>query len=1006
MVTVLFADLSGFTRLSEQLDPEVVQSLQNELFEELTEAVEAFGGFVDKFIGDALLVLFGAPVAHENDPERALGAALDMIRRTAEVDRRWQGRLGQSLTLHVGVNTGQVVAGGFGAGSARSYSVTGDTVNTAQRLQSLAKSSEILVGPATVRLARHAFAFESLGDVSLRGKAGSVLVHRLVGPLEERRTARGLEAFGLRTPLIGREAEIGRLLASLEQACNGTAQLVRLVAEAGVGKSRLVNEFIARIGEDSRSQNVAVRLTTCSPLGGESYATLGSVLRSASGMLPNEPPARTREKLAALLDELGLDGEEAGRLTPLLYHVLGLGDPAGALRHVEAEQLHRQILYAVRVIIERRLALSPLLIVVEDVHWADAVSLEALRFVMDRLERSRLMLLITERPDAERDRLLSSRFSHTTLRLRPFKAEEGGMLLDALFGAAWAGVEAVGLRDRILYRAGGNPLFIEEIVRGLVEVGVLERTNDGWRVHHRAEIDEIPATIQAMLLARVDRLPPEGRRLAQEAAVVGPTFEASLIRAIAADPTGLETGIEALCDAGIIEEVAGGASLSSRCYRFTQLLLQDTIYQNLLLQRRAELHLRIGSALEKRHGAQPERLEDITSLGHHFSRSTMREKGAGYLMAAGDRAREIYANEDAVRFYEQALAAIESSERSPLALQLAERIADLCSTSGRRDLAQRHYGAALSAYRSANDDQSVARLLRKQGRLLWNAGLRAAAEASYAEAAATLTGVDAPVEQAQLLQERARLAFRLGDHDSAMKWAEEALDQVARLPSDARPEERREAAHAAAEALNTKGIALARLGRNFDAVREVERSVEAARSAELCSATCRGYTNLSVLYTIVDPKRAIDVCKEGLEVACRIGDLGFQARLLANLAVASCTFTDRCGTEGVPAAKRAIEIDRDLDQREHLAVPLIVLGQIHQCHSEPELAERSYTEALTVALETGEPQQLFPCYDGLATLCLDRDDLAAADRYFSLARDVCARNGLNPETLVVLPFLD
>ena len=227
-------------------------------------------------------------------------------------------------------------------------------------------------------------------------------------------------------------------------------------------------------------------------------------------------------------------------------------------------------------------------------------------------------------------------------------------------------------------------------------------------------------------------------------------------------------------------------------------------------------------------------------------------------------------------------------------------------------------------------------------------------------------------------------------------WANEALDSAASLAPDAGAESRREAARAIAEALNTKAVALARLGRSREAVREIEKSVEAAENAGLLSAACRGYTNLGVLYTTIDPTRAIAVCRRGLEVARRIGDLGFQARLLANLAVASCTFTDRCPEEGVPAAEKAIEIDRALDQREHLAVPLTVLAQIHQCHDAPELARRYYHEALEVAGETGEPQLLFPCYDGLATLCLDRDEMAEAERYFGMAQALCERHGIDP----------
>lgn len=518
---------------------------------------------------------------------------------------------------------------------------------------------------------------------------------------------------------------------------------------------------------------------------------------------------------------------------------------------------------------------------------------------------------------------------------------------------------------------------------------------------------DIPASIQALLLARVDRLPHDVRRLAQEAAVIGPRFDAALLSATATEPANVDTGLELLCDAEIVEEAAGANSMSLRSYRFTQTLLQDVIYQNLLLQRRIEMHGRIGAALERLCGDAPERLEDLILLGYHFSLSASKPRGVHYLSAAGDRARAIYANDDAIRLYQQALAAtLTAGDPGPGRLVLDERIGDLCAAAGRRSMAEEHYQTALEAHRAAGDRAAAARILRKLGRLLWDASKRSGAEAHYAEAAALLEGTDAPIEWAHLLQERGHLAFRLGDHATAARWADEALDYARSVPPDANKQAGLEAARAIAEALNTKGVALARLGRSADAVREVERSVAAAEAAGLLNAACRGYNNLGVLYTMVDPAQAIAVCRRGLDVAQRIGDLGFQARLLANLAVASCTFTDTCSDEGVPAAEKAIELDRALDQREHLPVPLIVLGQIYQCHGKPGLAARCYNEAIAVAKETGEPQQLFPCYDGLATLNLDRGDMPEAERYFALAHDVCARHGLDPQGLIVLPFLD
>lgn len=1012
-ISVLFADLSGFTAMSERLDPEIMQTLQNELFEELTAAVQGFGGFVDKFIGDALLALFGAPAAHEDDPERAVRAALDMIRRTEQLSERAKGYAGSPLQLHIGINTGHVVAGELGVGVAKSYSVTGDTVNTAQRLQSMAPPGEVMVGPLTHRLTRHAFSYESLGEITLKGKMGSVLVHRLKGPLDTPRAARGLDTLGLSAPLIGRDAELARVIGSLDRACGGAAQLVRLVGEAGIGKTRLVNEFVARVRDEDRFTAVAIRQAVCSPLGEQSYGTLAAVLRSAYGIGQKAGAAEAQAKLAEALSELGLAAEEAERLMPLYLHVLGLGDRDAASQHVEPEQLRRQIFFAIRTVFERRLALSPLLIIVEDLHWADAVSLEALRFLMDRLERTRLMLLFTHRPMLELDQFGSGRISHTTLRLPPLGDADGQRLLAAYFSHGWR--EPPGnLFSRILERASGNPLFVEEIIRGLIEGGTLERAGPQWRMKlDEAAAADIPASIQALLLARLDRLPHEVRRLAQEAAVIGPRFDTALLGATTTERAKVEAGLDLLCDAEIVEEVAGSNSMSLRSYRFTQTMLQDVIYQNLLLQRRIELHGRIGAALERLCGSEPERLEDLILLGHHFSLSATKPKGARYLRAAGDRARATYANDDAIRLYQQALAVLlTGAERGPEHVVLYERIADLCGTAGRRNMAEEHYQSTLEGYRTAGDRIGEARILRKLGRLLWDVGRRIQAETHYAEATELLGGTDAPVERAHLLewahllQERGRVAFRMGDHVAAAKWADEALRYARTVPADADKQAGLEAARAIAEALNTKAVALARLGRHQEAVREVEQSVAAAEAAGLLNAACRGYTNLGVLYTMVDPAQAMEVCRRGLDVARRIGDLGFQARLLANFAVACCTFTDRCSEEGVPAAERAIEIDRALDQREHLPVPLIVLGQIHQCHFRPELAAHCYNEAIEVAGETGEPQQLFPCYDGLATLNLDRGDMPEAERYFALAHDVCARHGLDPAGLIVLPFLD
>jgi adenylate cyclase len=1002
-VTVLFADLCNFTTLSEQTDPELLQTLQNELFEELTGAVNMFGGFVDKFIGDALLALFGAPQAHEDDPERALHSALEMIRRVGRIAERWRIRVSLPLALHIGVNTGTVVAGGLGAGNIKAYSVTGDTVNIAQRLQSMAEPGDILVGPVTHRLTRHAFSFSSLGTLPLRGKTEGVLVHRLTGRIEAASNPRGLSTLGLSAPMVGRDAELASLLRCLDAACAGVTQFVRLTGEAGAGKTRLITEFLGRVRSEPRFADVVVRQTACTSFGEPSYGTLAAIVRCAYDIGANDTADDARRQLSTGLGALDLTAADGERLMPLFLHILGFGDPGGVLKHLEPEQLRRQIFYAIRTILERRLERAPLLLIIEDLHWADAASLETLRFAMDRLERNRLMLLTTHRPAFETDRLNSAKASLTMLRLSPLSAADGHGLLSALFGAG--GLPAR-LCDRIVRRAGGNPLFIEEIVRSLIEVGGLRRDGARWEATKEAAAADIPLNVQAIMLARFDRLPPPMRKLAQTAAVIGARFDTSVLEAVFADPAEIETGLDHLCEAEIIEEVAGGTPTSAPSYGFRQTMLHELVYDNLLLKRRTELHGLIGEALERRYGTNPDRLEDLALLGHHFGRSAQKAKGAIYLMAAGDRARMAYANDDALRFYRGALDAL-GDRRDGTWIVLCERIADLCGPAGQRDKAMEFYGMALRTHQDADDRTAAARISRKLGRLLFDSGNREAARSRFAEAAALLEGANAPIEQAHLLQEQGHLAFRTGDYAGAIKWADEALRCAERLPPQQDSgETTNEATLAVAQALNTKGTALARLGKTREAVTEVERSVEAALHCGELNAACRGYTNLGVLYTIIDPALAIEICARGYEMAKRIGDFGFQARLLTNIAVAYCTFTDRCGREGMPAVHKALAIDRALDQRDHLPVPLLVLAQIYQCHGQPDLARHHYLEALEAARDTGEAQLLFPCYDGLATLSLDANNMEEAERYFDLAQDICARHDIDPKTLVILPFLD
>jgi adenylate cyclase len=1021
LVTVVFADLTGFTSLAERLDPELLRAFQNALFEAMAQAVARYDGFVEKFVGDAVMAVFGAPRAHEDDPVRAIQAAEDMLQGIQRLGLQWAARLGSPLTLHVGIHTGPVVAGSLGGvagGAGAAYAVTGDTVNTASRLLSAAAPGAILVSETTQALVRHRFVFLPAEAMTLRGKAQALRVHQLAGARDEVFSARGLAEMGLAAPLVGRAEAMACLLAAFDRMQSGCAQVVSVIGEAGAGKSRLLDELFARLERDGRLAATGVRRTSCSSLGEPTYGTFGALFRGAYRVDAADPLDLARRKLHDGLLALGADADETDAIAQVLPYLLGLQEAQP--RDIEPEQLQRQITLAARSLIERRLAQQALMVVVDDLHWADAASVDLLCEVADQLADRPLMLLVLQRPDARA--LRSARARQAVVELGPLGDADAQALVGHLLGTP-ADAALAPVRDWVATRADGNPLFVEEIVRSLARTGLLVRQQDRWVCEAPHEAMDVPATLHGLLLSRIDRLGSDDRRALQEAAVLGAEFDSTLLLRIAGEhPRSTEEALVRLAAADLIRREGAG---DPQRWRFTHALLHEVAYQNLLLTRRAELHHRTALALEAALGARaqapigneansPGRLAELEALGHHWSLSPDKVRGARYLLGAGDWARAVYANDDAMRHYERALRTLaEASAESLAAAQMAaveaveldarERIADLLGLTGQRADALEHYDTVYEAVEQ-RDPVRAARLLRKIGGLHWQAGERDRASACFSAGLERLGHDGDAIERGHLLQEMGRFAFRAGDNATAVAFAQRALMELP-AADDGAEERAREASVVRAEACNTLGVALARLGRPAEAVAQIESSVAQAEARHLLQVACRGYTNLGVLYASLDPQRSIETCLRGLETARKVGDLGFQSRLYANLAVAYCALTNRCEAEGIAAAQAAASLDRRLGLLDHLAVPLIVLGQIHQCHGDHARAFAWYQEALQLAERIDEPQLLFPCYDGLATLYLDAGLPAQAETYLAKAQAVCERAGLEPDALMVLPFL-
>jgi adenylate cyclase len=799
-----------------------------------------------------------------------------------------------------------------------------------------------------------------------------------------------------RGTFVGRGAEKIAALQAVNDTLAGKGRLLLFAGEPGVGKTRLAEEILA-----------AARARGCLTLVGHCYEAerdtpflpFAEILEQA---LRYAPASVVRDAAQDVAAELASIVPEYGRLFPDQPAAVGLSP----------EQQRRHLLSSVRLLLERCSRAAPLAILLDDLQWADESTLSLLQHVAVRLPEMPLLVLGTYRDDElsvdhplarAREPLMRQRLARS-LTLRPLGEAEVAAMLAALGGAPPPG----GLVHAIYAETEGNPFFVEEVFRHLVEEGALIDANGHWLGNLRVDALDVPESVRLVIGRRLQRLSSETRRVLTVAAIVGRHFDIEVLETVAeVDGDGL---LGALEEGERAHLLAAPFSRRATRWRFAHQLVHQTLERDMSLLRRRRLHARIADVIEHRYRDVLDK--HSAELAHHLYRAgPMADpaKAARFLTQAGAAAAALYANEEAVRHYERAIETlVECKERDAERLLLVERTGDLLGLMAERQSALDRYDEVRRTYEAWGDPPGQARACRKIGELLWAAGERQRAQDAFERGLALLQDHPDHLERAYLCQELGRAAFRTGENGRAVAWAEQALATAERVAGRAGPSRGAssgETAAVVAHAHNTIGVALARLGRIEEARERIERSVAAAMEHGLLQVACRGYANLGVLYSTVDPTRAIETSRTGLELAKKIGAVGFQPHIYANLASAYCALTDRCEDEGVTAAEAAVELDRRLEQFDHLAVPLIVLGHIRQCHGELGRALACYREALELGEKMGEPQLLFPCYDGLATVYLDRGDTAQAEAYLRKAQETCERAGLDPDQLVVLPFL-
>ncbi len=633
-VTVLFCDLVGSTSIAERLDPEEYHDLLEDYLEAVFPEIYRREGVVNQLAGDGLMALFGAPVAHEDAPWRAVRAALGMREALGPLAERLRAKHGIDLTLRIGINTGPVVVGPVGNDRKMDYSAIGDTTNMASRLQSLAPVGGILISEATYRLVRGFFDVEQVGPLEVRGKTEPVTAY-LVTDWRGDVTRLGVaEERGL-TPFVGREAELDRLVDAFRRLGDGQAQVVAVVGDAGIGKSRLLYELKARLADDSV---VFFEGSGTSMLQALPYHLFVMMLGRYFGLEWDEDVEASCDRVAK---KFGASYEDIEREYPVLCRFLSL--PLESLADQPADELRRQTFDAVARLVLRESESHPVVMLVEDLHWADEPSRELLQDLVRRLAGSPVLIVLTHRPDAVPHWTAPVAFSQ--IALRPLSDESTRAVVRAVAGPLPRDVERV-----LVQKAGGSPFFAEELVRGLIEEGHLSPSPGGGHRLTRPLADvPIPGTIQEVIAARLDALSPPAKRVVQVAAVLGRQFSRKQLTQLLADEgIDVERELHDLERRGLVHRKA---VLSNDDLRFGESLTQEVAYEGLLLKQRRLLHERIGELLEHDLERNP---EHAALLAHHYSRSDNHTKAIDALLRAAREAEEAPSYRVAADLYRRA----------------------------------------------------------------------------------------------------------------------------------------------------------------------------------------------------------------------------------------------------------------------------------------------------------------------------------------------------------------
>ena len=761
VVTMLFCDVTGSTSAAEKLDPEEWAEIMNGAFEHLISPIYRYEGTVARLMGDAILAFFGAPIAHEDDPQRAVLAGLDIVEGIrayqAEVKTKWNLDFG----VRVGINTGLVVVGEVGSDLRVEYTAMGDAINLAARMEQTAQTGTVQISSDTHNLIAPLFEFGAPEEIEVKGKTEPVTAYQILGEKAEPGRLRGLD--GLSSPLVGRDHELNELRGVLERLQSGRGAVVSLIGDAGLGKSSLLNELhnewhhIAGAGAQW-VENRGVSYNTTRPYGLFSHGT-----QQALGITDGDSIETVRTKIAAAPGDLSSDVKE--KVIDAINVLLAL-ETASDSPQVQGEAAQRELYNAFHGAWRALAARTPTVIVMDDLHWSDPASVQLMIDLFPLLEEVPLLLLCSFRPERQSPawrmkQAAETDYPHlyTEVTLTALSDDESDQLFENLLGVSDLPPQ---LRQMILDKTEGNPFFLEEFIRTLIDTGAIARDDSGMLWCAEADIQEIaiPDNLLALLSSRIDRLEEDARRTLQLSSVIGRTFYHGVLKQISEAGVTLDRQLNTLQRAEFIRETARLPELE---YMFQHDLTREAAYNSILLRERREFHLRVGEAVEQLFGDRLE--ENAHLLAHHFYQAGENERALKYSITAGDGSARLYANDEAITHYSRAIT-IAREIGAP-----NEQLISFYMARGRAQEVGGQHDDALSGYRELVD----------LGREKSQPDLELAALIPMVTIHSTIGGRPDPATARTLSDRSLSLAQQLNDHPSEARilWNDSLMEILA-----------------------------------------------------------------------------------------------------------------------------------------------------------------------------------------------------------------------------------